>query len=406
MELSQSRPAYTIPSYSLTGDLLAYLNCGLQYRYQNRGALPPSTPVQLWFGEFIHAVMEESYLRWAYAPSLKNFPWDYSTVIRPVELEIFRRLRAAGLQAPFNLFCPAGATSSTPRCTCGDPTRDNHKLLASRRAEALINMWGAHLFPLISKAEVNVRCIRPMPLSPPRRADYYEVSGTIDVLGAVEIATAPAGNLLIDRIKDVRESATAVGSLSGGNYEIILDYKGMRRPATDSLSWKHFTWQVHTYTWLRSQQADAVPVVAALLLFVNELVPSAEDMAQLQHDLKSGVSDIVPSPRDEDLINAWRPRMPVPALSPTFREQRSLRVVSVDTGDIQDSLNRFDDVVVDIERSVQSEMSGGSVIDAWRARPSGAAYSSPEARLCTACDHKHYCPLASKVGYGKPPLAP
>jgi PD-(D/E)XK nuclease superfamily len=103
MRLSRVRPPYEIPSYSLTGDLLAYLNCGLQYRYQNRGALPPSTPVQLWFGEFIHAVMEEAYLRWNTTPTLHALPWDWETVIRPIELEIFRRLRARGLAAPFNL---------------------------------------------------------------------------------------------------------------------------------------------------------------------------------------------------------------------------------------------------------------------------------------------------------------
>lgn len=142
LQLSQTKPPYAIPSYSLTGDLLAYLNCGLQYRYQNRGALPPSTPVQRWFGEFVHAVMEESFLRWTHAVVPRSFPWDYDTIIGPIELEIFRRLRAAGLVAPFNLFCPAAATSSTPRCSCSDPTHDNHKLLASRRDEALINNLG------------------------------------------------------------------------------------------------------------------------------------------------------------------------------------------------------------------------------------------------------------------------
>jgi PD-(D/E)XK nuclease superfamily len=406
MELSRTRPPYTIPSYSLTGDLLAYLNCGLQYRYQNRGALPPSTPVQLWFGEFIHAVMEESYLRWEHTPSLQSFPWDWETIIRPIELEIFRRLRAAGLVAPFNLFCPAVATSSTPRCTCSDPSRDRHQLLASRRAEALINTWAAHLFPLISEAEVPIKGIRPMPLQPPRRAEYYEVSGTIDVLGAVQIANAPTGNLLLHHLSADQDTAAAIGAVAGNNYEIILDYKGMRRPPTDSPSWEYFAWQVRTYAWLRSQQAGSAPVLAALLMFVNELEPSGEDINQLQRDLNAGATDITPTARDDALIRTWRRGQPVPPLSTTFREQRSLRVVSVDPSDVQVSLGQFDDVVVDIERAVQAEMAGGTVISAWQSRPSGASYTAPDQRTCTACDHKHYCPLASRVGYGKPPLAP
>lgn len=406
MRLSRTRPPYMIPSYSLTGDLLSYLNCGLQYRYQNRGALPPSTPVQLWFGEFIHAVMEEAYLRWANSPGHKSLPWDWETVIRPIELEVFRRLRAGGLVAPFNLFCPATTTSTTPRCTCQGPAHQRHKLLASRRSEALINTWAVHLFPLISEAEVNVRGIRPMPLPPPNRADYYEVSGTIDVLGAVQIAAAPSGNLLLHHLNASPATAAAIGAITGTNFEIILDYKGMRRPSTNSPAWTHFAWQVHTYAWLRSQQPNAAPVAAAILIFVNELEPSAEDIKQLQQDLRSGSTDVTPTPRDDALIQAWHPRQPVPALSTTFREQRSIRVVDVDAGAIQASLTRFDDVVVDIERSVQAEMAGGSVMTAWQARPSGATYTAPDQRVCTACDHKHYCPLATSVGYGRPPAAP
>jgi hypothetical protein len=107
MRLTTRDLPYVLPTYSLTGDLLAYLKCGLQYRYQNRGALPPSTPVQLWFGESVHAVMEEAYRRRDQARS--GFSWSWTADIRPIELEVYRRLIAGGLWAPRNLFCPMAA---------------------------------------------------------------------------------------------------------------------------------------------------------------------------------------------------------------------------------------------------------------------------------------------------------
>jgi hypothetical protein len=405
MELSLSRPPYSIPSYSLTGDLLAYLKCGLQYRYQNRGALPPARPVQLWFGEFIHAVMEEGYLQWFAESHLRRFPWDWATDIRPIEVEIFRRLRARGLWAPRQLFCPAGATASAP-CTCTDAARENHRLLASRRTDAAINTWGVHLFPLIAKAEVHLQGLRAMPTSGPRRADYYEVSGTVDVLGSVEIGRAPRGNMVLHYLNQDETIQTAIGQLGGDRYEVIVDYKGTRRPSRTRPEWRHYAWQVLTYAWLRSQQPDASPVVAGVLLFLNELEPSAEDIDLLQEEMAAGATDIMPADRDAQLLNGWQSGRAVPTLSTVLRESRSIRVIPILPALVTDSLGEFDGVVSDIESSVLHEMSGQAVVAAWQARASGLSYSAPERRTCTACDHKYHCPLAPSVNEGGPPSAP
>lgn len=404
MQLSFTEPPPIIPSYSLTGDLLAYLKCGLQYRYHNKGRLPPSKPVQLWFGEFIHAIMEEAYLRYSRDRAPRAFPWNWEDDIRPIELEIDRRLRARGLVAPYQLFCPYETNGDN--CSCRGPTQQPHQLLASRRTEAAVNTWGAHLFPLISEPEVPLRSIRPMPVEGQRRADYYEVTGIVDVIGSVQFSEAPPGNLILHHMNNDTDFCNMITDLSDSQYEIILDYKGMRRSPTTSPAWQHYAWQVLTYAWLRAQQPNAARVIAGIVLFINELEPSGEDMKDLQQDVQLQRTDIMPSRHDRQAIMNWRPRQEVPRLTRQFCEKRSIRVITVETNNIDRSLREFDNVVRDMESSVLTEMTGQRILNAWQVRPSGAPYIAPEDRTCTACDFKHYCPLAPRVGEGGPPNAP
>lgn len=402
--LSVSKPPYIIPSYSLTGDLLAYLNCGLQYRYQNKGSLPPSKPVQLWFGEFIHAVLEESFLRWFQGTGPAQFPWNWDEHIRPIELEIHRRLMARGLYPPYRLFCAYDGDGSS--CTCDNPAIQNHKLISSRRTESAINTWSPHLFPLIAEAEIPLQAIRPMPNSANMRSDYYEVTGIVDVLGSVQLTNAPPGNLLLHYLDQNEEIRNAQSKLQQQEYEIILDYKGMRRPSTANPAWQYYEWQVLTYAWLRAQQEESNPVVAGIILFVNELEPSEQDISELADEVGRGTTDVMPYGNDLQGIENWKPRQPPPSLTTTLREQRSIRIVPVDHKAIGRSLGEFDDVVQDIEETILLEMLGRSIRQNWYQRPSGRPYSAPEKRTCTACDFKHYCPLAHHVGEGGDPKAP
>lgn len=403
MQLSKARQPYVIPSYSLTGDLLAYLKCGLQYRYHNRGALPPSKPVQLWFGEFVHAVMEEAYRKWSHGLTPTTFPWDWGQHIRPIELEIARRLAARGLLAPVRLFCPHDGSNA--RCLCEDASAQNHKLIASRRTEAAINTWAPHLFPLISEAEVRLQGIRPMPVQGEPRSDHYEISGVVDVIGSVRLTEAPRGNLILHYLCRHSGVQKAISNVQKGAFEIILDYKGTRRPSKNSEAWQHYSWQLLTYAWLRGQQPGTAPVMAGIILFINELEPSQEDMEELKQEVQKNLTDVLPTGGDHQKILSWGRKQRVPTLTRTFREERSIRIIPVDHNAIIDSLGQFDAVVEHIESAVLLETRGQRIVSAWQKRHSGSSYI-PEARTCTVCDFKHYCPLAPKVGEGGPPAAP
>jgi len=385
MTLSSRPNPYIIPEYSLTGDLLAYLTCGLQYRYHNKGSLPPSTPVQLWFGEFIHGVMEEAYRDWR--ANQRRFPWTWDPEIRNIELQIDRRLRARGLNPPARLFCPF-STADTTQGLCPD-TNHPHQLIASRRAERAINTWGSHLFPLIDDWEVRLKGIRPMPnfQEDISRSNYYGITGIIDVISSVNLQNAPSGNLVLHYLHNNGQIQDAIASLTTPEYEIIIDYKGMRRPPSNdpnNHTWQYHEWQLLTYAWLRSRQPQSRRVVAGLLFYFNELIPLADDIVSLKREITRNQTDVIPTGLDMQAVQNWRRRSQLPKLSTNFKEQRSIRVIPVDDRSIDRSLGSFNDVVLGIENSVLRETGGNPIRDCW--------VSNPVERTCDACDFKTFCP--------------
>lgn len=392
MKLPSRSKSYMIPEYSLTGDLLSYITCGLQYRYQNKGTLPPSKPVQRWFGEFIHGVMEEAYLDWKHQQ--KEFPWDWKKDIRPIEDEIDLRLQVRGLYPhDEDLFFSINRPGNDMELD--DLNEHDHKKLASARAEKAINIWGKHLFPLIDASELLIKGVRPMPNYDKNisRSNYYGINGVVDVLTSTKInkihdqsTLYNYDNKIVNFIKENLHETDIE------DYEIIIDYKGMKRPPIKVTTpnsedkWEHHKQQILTYSWLRSKQEDAKNISAGIILYLNELVPSKEDLVLIKDEINNDLTDVPCENEfydDVELIMQWEEDEKAPNLSDEFKIARSIRFIKIDDEERRKALDKFDEVVSNIENSLIKEMKGCKIQEAWKAEADN--------RTCSACDFKTFC---------------
>ena len=393
MELEIKRPDHIVPSYSLTGDLLSYLRCRLQYRYHNRSSLPPSRPVQLWFGEFIHGTLELCFRFWQELDQeqlpIPEFPWPCSQRVwrqDPPDWQPNDIGKFANIIETFLLQQGKQARSSNARDS------------AYRRVEAAVNQLGPHLFPLIAFAEKKVIGSRSVPESTLElRCNNYEVHGVIDVLTHVNLETAPTDNLIGEAVR------LACPDLVG-TYEVIVDYKGSRRPLMDQAYWEQGDWQINTYAWLRSRQPDSQPVAAGILIYVNELSPGGNEMSSLKRGIANGTTDVLPVPgsSDEQLVRMWRPGNSADQLSLQFRLRRAIRVIPISPETIAESLSSFDNVVRRAEEDIVNESQSGDILDAW-------SPSCQDSETCDACDFRYFCPRPAGASdayqAGSPPPA-
>jgi hypothetical protein len=368
--LERRRPFELVPDYSLTGDLLSFMRCGLQYRYQNGSALPPSRPVQMWFGEFIHGVMETAYRMWL--ASQPTFPW-------PCTQTPFASQAPAG-RLPHDIGSIGDLVEATLSAGGKIPRSRHLRNSGYRRAEHAVNTIGPDLFPLILSAEERVIGTRPLPVvAPNARARMYAVHGVMDVLSSVSVA-AGANNSICNAVR------AAVSSIPA-NAEIIVDYKGSRRPNVTDDYWAQGDWQLQMYAWLRSQQPAAAPVAAGVLLYINELAPGEGDLVELKKEIKAGTTDVAPvaGSADDYALRTWQRGAQTPSFSRSFRMARVIRVVPITGPSTAVALTNFDAVVQNIESCVALEAQNGHISGHW-------SPSCKDGQTCVACDFRHFCP--------------
>jgi hypothetical protein len=382
MQLSSRDLPFEVPKYSLTGDVLSFQRCGLQYRYYSRSSLPPSRPVQLWTGEFVHGVLEEAFLHW----QLHNptFPWESNPTPWPPESAPPGRLaNDIGILGDF-VEARLRASGKTSR-------NRNAREAAYRRVTSAINLLAPHLFPLITAVEEKLGSTRLMPPIPSPsgqkpRGDRYELTGVVDVISSISLTSHeenPIVNILNNVIADLE-----------GSFDIIVDYKAARRPPMVPSSdnkpyWQHEAWQVQTYAWLRRQQPNTNPVRAGVLIYTNELSPSGRDLEELKREIASGRTDILPTPGSPDYyaLNTWSEGA-APSFTTEFLLKRAIRVVSVDEDNINQAVAAIDNVISQIETCALEENASGNIPNHW--------IGDGGEKDCDACDFRRFCPTTAQ----------
>jgi hypothetical protein len=269
------------------------------------------------------------------------------------------------------------------------------------RVEAAINLLAPHLFPLITAAEQRISGTRAMPRLPGGRrsprggGDRYELTGVVDVISSIVVG-ANLGNPLVQTIQH------AIAPMEN-DYDLIVDYKAMRRPNLKDSKWQRHEWQIQTYAWLCRRVPQARPVGAGLVIYINELAPSRTDLMELKRELQNGSTDVTPPNGSQDYyaLHRWQavPGVPLPDFSVEFRLARTVRVIDVSHAQVLNAVAQIDQVVSHIENSALNEHNAGNIPNNWLA--------CGEDQDCDACDFRHFCPSpASQRVHNPPPRHP
>lgn len=393
--IDKKQKSNIIPEYSLTGDLLSYLRCNKQYRYQKKGNWKSTNPVQVWMGEFLHKMMARGYKLYKNNPGRRMNSYDWEDDLRPLEIEIYNQLNSVGIRPPGYQFCRYDQSINDAR-SCND-AKHPHKTLASERAEQALKIIGEIIYPHISEVERKLKGIKNMPnyVSGEDRSSKYGLTGVVDVISSINLFDQST-SLLVDRVSTIISNSNM-----DDEFEIIIDYKGSRRPPTNdtsNLTWLHHEWQITEYAWLRKLQNQGIPVKIGIVIYINELVPSKREMWELKNEIKQGKTDILPLfNHDIQAIKSYQKSNVVPNLTNQFRLNRAFKIIDISQKTIQNALQQFDKIVREVETNINIETAGGIPLLIWK--------GFPEEKKCTICNLKTFCldlannsNIASNVG--------
>jgi hypothetical protein len=339
----------------------------------------------MWTGEFVHGVLEEAYRHWQIHHPV--FPWPCNpTPWPPPPAPLVRQPNDIGILGDL-VETRLAAGGKRPRSATA-------RASAYSRVDAAVNILAPHLFPLITAAEHQIsgtRAMPPLPGGGQARGDRYELTGIVDVISSVVVA-ANLNNPIVQLIHHLIAPVH-------NDYDLIVDYKAMRRPASTEPAWQHQEWQVQTYAWLCRQVPHSRPVGAGLLIYINELAPSRTDLEELRWEFNHIATDVLPPNGSQDYyaLHNWQPGpgVAVPQFTDAFCLRRAIRVIDVSDPHVQNAVTQIDHVVGDIEDSALNEHNAGNIPNHWHA--------CGNTQDCDACDFRHFCPSPASQRVPNPP---
>jgi hypothetical protein len=128
-----------------------------------------------------------------------------------------------------------------------------------------------------------------------------------------------------------------------------------------------------------------------VLVYVNEFLPTRDDIVTLKREVAAGTTDVFPAPgtADRALLDGWSTKVKgTPEFSLEYRFTRALRVVSVTEASIEKAVSEFDQVVGRVEVCRGKERNSGIILASWEQNASDPS-------TCTACDSRTFCPAYS-----------
>ena len=356
MTLSVRPHCSVLPTYSLTGDLLSFLRCGLQYRYAQPCNLRPPHSSQQWFAQFLQQTLEEAWLASNHNPN--QLPPLPASDTKQLLDDINDRLESRGLR-------------------CSSPTGAAY---GRQRAESALNELAPLLFPLLTHFPLHTRRTRT--------PQQYELAAIIHGIAQLQFPNPQlSDNLLVQLIQKQLPAATPQA------IELIVDLKATERPENgidSSLLNDPHCWQIQACAHLRAPTA-AAPPVAGLIVYLNELVPARRHFIALRNSLaQPPPHSLVPTPDSSDarILQTWRPRDPTeppPLLSLEFRLRRAVRIIPISPELQQHSLHQFDRLAGRITACKSRETETGQILSSWDR-------NSSHPPTCEACDARTWCP--------------